>query len=67
VPAPIHAVNVLFRGVVVPAGAHEVIFTFVPTGWNTGLWLAALGGLLVVMAGATSLILRRRTRRAGAV
>ncbi len=60
VPAPIHAVNVLFRGVVVPAGAHEVTFTFVPTGWSTGLWLAALGGLLVVMAGATSLILSRQ-------
>ena len=66
VPAPILATNVLFRGVVVPAGSHEVIFEFAPSGWVAGLWLAALGGLLLLLALSAALWLRR-TRRTGGV
>jgi len=65
-PAPILATNVLFRGVVVPAGSHEVLFEFAPSGWAAGLWLAALGGLLLLLALSAALWLRR-TRRVGSV
>ena len=37
--------NVLFRGVPVPAGESEVVFSYVPTTWQTGLRLSLSGGL----------------------
>jgi hypothetical protein len=49
-PAALKVVNGLFRGVVMPAGAHEIVFHFEPTSWRQGLWLAALGGLLLLAA-----------------
>lgn len=53
-PAPIKVVNGLFRGVVVPRGEQRVIFTFAPSGWRAGLWLAGSGAilLLVLLGGA---------------
>ncbi len=63
-PAPIYATNALFRGVVVPAGSHEVVFQFVPSRWAVGWGLTALGGLLLLLACAAVLWLRR-SRRAG--
>lgn len=48
-PASIKVVNGLFRGVVVPAGEQRVIFTFMPTGWRSGLWLAGSGVFLWLM------------------
>jgi hypothetical protein len=42
-PAPIYQANVLFRAVFVPAGTHEIIFTFVPTYLRLGVWLSAAG------------------------
>lgn len=64
-PAPILATNVIFRGVVVPAGSHEVVFEFAPSGWTAGLWLAALGGLLLLLALSAALWLRRARRTGG--
>ncbi len=58
-PVAIKAVNGLFRGVVTPAGAHEVVFTFEPTGWRQGLWLAVLGGLLLVALSVGAVLIRR--------
>jgi len=49
VPAPIYTTNVLFRGVPLEAGAHTVEFTFVPTGWRTGLWIGVGGMLLLAL------------------
>jgi len=46
-PTPIHRANVFGRAVRVPAGRHEVVFTYRPTGFTRGLLLAALGALLV--------------------
>lgn len=58
-PAAIKVVNGLFRGVATPAGAHEIVFTFEPTGWRVGLGLAALGGLLLAAAVAGAVLTRR--------
>lgn len=63
-PAPIKAVNGLFRGVVVPAGEQRVIFTFTPTGWRSGLWLAGGGVSLWLMLLGVAWRVRRPTRRA---
>jgi uncharacterized membrane protein YfhO len=59
-PAPILQANLLFRAVPVPAGTHEVTFTYQPANWPRGLAisLAALG--LLVLALAWSLLPPRR-------
>lgn len=67
VATPIYPTNVLFRGVPVPAGEHQVVFTFQPTGWSLGLWLAGAGCLLVVAAMAVLAVQRLRRRRLSAV
>ncbi len=63
-PAPIKAVNGLFRGVVVPAGEQRVIFTFAPTGWRAGLWLAGGGAILLLLALGGAGRVRQAPRRA---
>ncbi|MFO7539273.1 MAG: YfhO family protein [Chloroflexota bacterium] len=40
---PIYRTNGLFRGVVVPAGSHEVVFTYWPVTYQTGRILTMLG------------------------
>ena len=40
VPAPIWPTNLLFRGVVVPPGEHQVTFRFRPRSWRLGLGLS---------------------------
>ena len=61
-PAQIKATNVQFRGVVVPAGEHTVIFTFLPTGWQLGVVLAALGGGLLLALASLGCMLARKVR-----
>ncbi len=52
-PAPVYPANVLYRGVTVPAGEHEVIFRYQPQSWQRGLWISAVGAavwlLLLIM------------------
>lgn len=43
VTAPIYEVNVMFRGVVVPAGRHQVVFSYSPLSWRIGLIGSAAG------------------------
>lgn len=64
IPAPIRPANLLFRSVEVPAGTHTVVFTFAPSGWLAGLWLAAAGLLLsaAALCAAGWHQLRRRSR-----
>ncbi|MFM7584874.1 MAG: YfhO family protein, partial [Caldilinea sp.] len=61
-PAQIKATNVQFRGVVVPAGEHTVTFTFLPTGWQLGVVLAALGGGLLLALASLGCMLARKVR-----
>ncbi len=44
-PTPVLRVGGAFRGVVVEAGPHEVVFAYAPWPWRVGLWLAVLGAL----------------------
>lgn len=46
-PAELVVVDHALRGVVVPAGEHEVRLRYWPTTMTIGLWLAGLGGLLL--------------------
>lgn len=45
-PATIYPTDLLFRGVPVPAGEHNVVFTYRPRRWQRGRWLSGLGFLL---------------------
>jgi hypothetical protein len=56
--AKIHRVDYLIRGVVVPAGAHRVEFSYSPASWRAG-WILSLCALIVI-ALATAVGLRRR-------
>ncbi len=51
--------DVVLRGVVVPAGHHTVVWTYTVPGLRAGAALSALG-LLITIAWATWLVLRRR-------
>ena len=51
-PVEVVATNVLFRGVPVPAGESEVIFSYRPATWRTGLRLSLAGGLLWLLLAA---------------
>ncbi len=48
-PAELLRANYAFRGVVLPEGEHEVVFTFRPSTWSAALPMCAVG-LLVVIA-----------------
>ncbi len=45
-PVEIYPTNALFRGVPAPAGENEIIFSYRPHAWQTGLRISLAGGLL---------------------
>lgn len=57
---PIVRTNHIFRGVVVPAGAHRVVFTYAPADLRSGFLISLVTLLLLVAAGAASLLMRRK-------
>ncbi len=59
----IYAANVLFRGVPVPAGENEVVFTYRPQSWRTGLRASAGGGLLWLLLAVGTIWARARGRQ----
>jgi membrane protein YfhO len=56
--AAIVPTDFVFRGVVVPAGDHEVVFAYRPAAVRAGLWLSVAG-----LAGAAVLLAAGRRRR----
>jgi hypothetical protein len=61
-PTTLYRADFLFRAVAVPAGDHEVAFTFAPASYWWGRWIsgAALGGIAALTAAVAILRLRRR-------
>ncbi len=52
-PAPILTVNLLFRGVVIPAGHHEIAFSYAPWTWLVGVigtWIGVAIIAIVIWA-----------------
>jgi hypothetical protein len=60
--AEIYRTNHTFRGVVVPAGAHRVVFTFDPAGVKEGFYIYLLCMALLGGYGVWLLVDRRRRR-----
>jgi hypothetical protein len=54
--------NHTFRGVVVPAGKHRVVFSFDPAGVKEGFWIYLLSLALLAGYGAWELLAWRRGR-----
>lgn len=48
-PAEVVTANVVWRGVVVPAGNHRVVFTFEPSPLRWGFTLAAMAGVSMIL------------------
>ncbi|MEZ4636939.1 MAG: YfhO family protein [Caldilineaceae bacterium] len=59
---PIHPTNVLFRGVAVPAGEHEIVFTFDPPTWRNGVVISGAGLVLWIGIIIAAVLVRRRDR-----
>lgn len=51
-PAGIVKSDVMFRGVFIDSGEHEVVFRYRPQSVRVGAWLSALGVGLLIIAGA---------------
>jgi uncharacterized membrane protein YfhO len=60
-PAPIHRANFLFRSVAIPAGIHEVIFSFEPASYRWGKRVSIMSLIAVT---AFSLLSRCRRKLA---
>lgn len=58
---PIEPANFLFRGVELPAGAHQVVFRYEPASWRIGVWVS-LAAFLCLAAYAALLIARSSKR-----
>ncbi len=59
-PAPVRRANYLFRAAEVPAGRHEVVFTFDPDSYRYGKWVSGVALASVLAAGAVGLARGRR-------
>ncbi|MGC9400448.1 MAG: YfhO family protein [Anaerolineae bacterium] len=47
-PVPIYRTDVVFRGIVIPPGTHEVTMRFQPSAFRLGLGLAGMAGLVII-------------------
>ena len=56
VDVPVRRANALFLAIPVPAGRHQIVFTYRPVAVVAGLWITALAalGLLIAFAGGGS-------------
>lgn len=56
-PAELLQADGMFRGVLLPAGEHEIIFAFAPQSYRLGLFMTAVGlGLLLLLVLALSIL-----------
>ena len=61
--ATIHAANLAFRGIVVPAGHHTVVMSYAPSSWRHGLEGAAGSLILFLLAAYVAAPALARWRR----
>ncbi len=59
-PEPIHQVDYLLRGVVVPAGRDHIVFTYDASSFNRGWVVSLAAAVLLALAVAVTLVRRRR-------
>ena len=64
-PAAVERANYLFRAVAVPAGTHEVTFSFEPRSYFVGWWISVLSLSMLTSVGLVG-ALRQRAGRAAA-
>ena len=61
VPTPILRANLMFRGLALEPGKHEIAFTYRPTAWRLGV-VISLAALAVLTAAVSATYIRRRKR-----
>ena len=61
VPAPILRANLMFRGLALEPGQHEVVFSYKPTMWRLGI-VISLAALAVLAAAVGATYVRRRRK-----
>jgi len=61
-PASIHEVNTILRGVMVPAGAHEITLDFEPADVRLGRLISNLSLLLIVLGIIPAAVIEGRSR-----
>ncbi len=62
-PAELLQADGLFRGVLLPAGEHEVVFSFAPRSFQLGWMMTAVGLTMIILLGAALLVLQRLDAR----
>ena len=61
IPAPILRANLMFRGLALAPGRHEIVFSYRPTAWRLGAAITLIAvAILVVAVGATYVRRRRK-------
>jgi uncharacterized membrane protein YfhO len=60
-PAPLLRANLMFRGLALEPGRHEIVFSYRPAAWRLGVAVSL--GALAVLAAAIAATYARSTRR----
>ena len=59
-PAPILRANLMFRGLALAPGRHEIMFTYKPTIWRLGV-VISLAAVMILAAAVSATYIRRRS------
>ncbi len=60
VASPVYPLNIAQRGIVVPAGEHDIRFEYKPESYARGAWISGIS-LLIILAGFVLLIVQERS------